>query len=101
MMDEWDGNPKRRTTDSGYPWWLNAIYKVGVPSAIAIFLVWFMTTQVRDNLNSIKENLMLHSEVNIKSLQANEFHNDKLFKLLQRICANSAKTNTERVECFR
>lgn len=96
-----DENLHRRSSDNGFPWWIKAITTIGVPSAIALFLVWFVTTQVRDNISNIRENLNLHAESSIKMMHASEYQDDKLYRLLQRICANSAKTNTERVECFR
>jgi hypothetical protein len=28
------------------PWWVQAIYKVGIPSAIAVFLIWTLVNKI-------------------------------------------------------
>lgn len=84
---------------SPLPVWLKAIVTLGVPGAIAIFLVW-VGSQELPRLN--RQTLLTHEElVRVKDhtrevmeqLQAN-------YRMLQRLCSNTAKTDDERARCF-
>ena len=87
----------------GLPWWLKAIYQVGVPSAIAVFLVWFVTQGMTFSINRIADNQdMLQKAINV---QAGNFEylvreQMEVKGLLQQICANTAVTNKDRALCF-
>ena len=78
------------------PWWVNAVYKVGVPTAIACYLVWFLTTRIQSNLEAIQGNLTIHTQQSIQSQE----HNKQVLQLLRVICAEGAKNVVERNACF-
>lgn len=78
------------------PWWITAIYKIGIPSAIAVYLVWVLTIQVRDRLDSIDQKI--NSFYSNSSVIIDQ--NSRTQKILQQICMNSATTNEERSRCF-
>ena len=78
------------------PWWVNPLYKFGIPSAIALFSVWFLATQVRDKLEAVDNKLNAHIGASIQ----NQNQNERMLKLLQQICINSAASNQERSQCF-
>lgn len=89
---------------SKQPWWINPVYKFGIPSAICIFLVWFLTTQVKSDLNDLKlsmNNLNSQVSFNKNLIETNTQVNERMLQVLQRICINSAATNFERNECFK
>lgn len=65
-------NGDREQEVSGTPWWVYAIYRVGVPAALSIFLVWFVTRGISADLNAMREE-----------------HQDMRF-YLQGICINTA-----------
>lgn len=67
------------------PWWIAAIYKLGVTSAIAAFLIWWLTSQVSANLASIQQRLDQH-------VTSTDIY-------LHAICVNTAKTEVERASC--
>lgn len=77
------------------PWWVGSIYKIGIPSAIAIYLIWFLAAQVRTDLVEMKQTVTQHKIDSAVMLDQNR----KIYQVLQRICVNSATNNQERIEC--
>lgn len=92
-MDEQD---ESSSNENQQPWWVSSIYKIGIPSAIALYLIWFLATQVRADLQEMKDTVKQHQ---IDSLTMQD-QNRKIYNVLQRICMNSSTTNQERNECF-
>ena len=76
------------TAGAGAPWWLQPVYTFGIPSAIAVFLVWFLSAVVIAGQKEIKDTLDEH----VKAQQRQVF-------LLALICRNTAQTERERVQC--
>lgn len=88
---------------NGAPWWVKAISMVGVPAAIALFLTWTTVSdskaaqrQQQSELIAIKENLILHA--NDATLQRQTLQ--RIERVLQQICVNSARTSDQRNNCF-
>lgn len=52
--DQW-----KRETDR-LPLWANILYKYGVPSAIALFLVWFITGRLLASVETMKSEMHDH-----------------------------------------
>lgn len=101
--DGYDG-PERRnggTADwlAGLPVWARVLGIIGIPSGIAVFLVWMganylpkISAQIEINANEIRR---------IRDAQiTHEAQSEYTFRLLQRICTNTAKTEFERQRCF-
>lgn len=65
--------------------WVQAVYKLGVPSAIAVALVWFLMSTVSTALASVSQTLNRHQ---IES----QFY-------LRGICLNTAHDEAERANC--
>ena len=78
------------------PWWVQAIYKVGIPSAIAIFLIWTLVNKIDVGIIEIRENLRLHAVDSSYVIK----NTNNLQQILQRICVNTSETNEERNACF-
>jgi hypothetical protein len=81
------------------PIWIRAITILGVPSAIAIFLVWVgarelpaMRIQSQANYEAILTTRDLIRE------HAN--HTAAMARQLQRICSNTARNEDDRQRCF-
>jgi hypothetical protein len=83
-------------SQSGVPWWVTSIYKVGVPTAIACYLVWFLTSRIQTNLEAVQGSISLHIQ------QQNEEHQTgkQMLQLLRVICAEGAQSSVERKACF-
>lgn len=71
---------------SGLPWWVKAIVIVGVPSAIALGLVWSdrmqLTTTVRDNQDRL---------IRIETVQST--HDSRVWTRFDELAAASRETN--------
>jgi hypothetical protein len=79
------------------PWWVNAIYKVGVPTAIACYLVWFLTSRVQTNLDIIQIAITKHVSDQTTSME----YNRQALNILRTMCVNAAKTDDARTECLK
>lgn len=82
------------------PWYISAILRVGVPSAIALFLIWFLTSEVKSDISVIKEAVKIHAEAAIHSAEGIREQNERLTYILQRICINGARTTEDRNNCL-
>jgi hypothetical protein len=85
------------------PSWIKLVTTVGVPSAIALYLVWVFTTTLMTDLNSVDKNMNLHVQATEKLVQEHneliDIHDD-VIRLLRRICVHTAETNQDRGMCF-
>ena len=90
---------------SKLPWWGQLFYLVGLPSALVVFLTWFITGGMYDKVNAIEDNQN-------RLIKAQELHNvdtSWLIKetismrlVLQQICINSAISSGQKTyECFK
>ena len=79
------------------PWWVGAIYKVGVPTAIACYLVYILANRVQTGIEATNAALAAH----IHQQQMHYQNEEKQLQLLRAICSNSAANGTERNECFK
>ena len=68
------------------PLWMKFVSAVGVPSALCIYLVWFLATNV---LGAINEHAEQHAD-----------ETRVLTSVLQQLCANTAATPADRAGCF-
>lgn len=67
------------------PWWITAVYRLGVPSAIAAFLLWYLVSNVSANISAIRQDVRDHVTESAIYLRA--------------ICLNTAKDEGERESC--
>lgn len=76
--------------------WVKAAYQFGIPSAIAVFLVWAMVTRFDGQLTQVHDDLKGHTldtAYIIKTLGESK-------QILLRICINAADTVDERRSCL-
>lgn len=95
--------PERRNYDEGWlnglPNWAKIIGIIGIPGAIAIFLVWMIANELPELVAHANANSNSIAELNRK-IQEQQVQADITFRLLQRICSNTAKTEFEKQRCF-
>lgn len=118
MVDEEDdtfearrgGRRKFDDGPNGMPWWVKAIGVVGVPSALAIYLVYTLVSWgnvVVAQANTGKElQAMLTQHVAAMAQMATDQASVKeqnvvIIRVLRSSCVNSAKSNEERDRCLR
>jgi hypothetical protein len=71
---------------NGGPWYTKFVASVGVPSAIALFLVWFLSSQV---MSAIQE----HADSSDVLLR-------ELLSVSRQICLNTAEDAVSRAACL-
>ena len=97
--------PERRTGGesdgpfAGLPQWARVIALVGIPGAIALFLVW-VGSQSLPKLEAELTAMRLESEKNRLVVQQQVTQTEQVYRILQRICSSLAKSDEERGRCF-
>lgn len=110
MESTFSDNPKklgRRHMDgesSDIPWWIRAVVYMGVPAAIACYLVYILAqtvtasqAQVQSTLNTLVLSVasMQTEHTQIKMV------NEAMLRVLQVTCANQAENADARERCLR
>lgn len=78
------------------------IFKIGVPSAIALYLVYILTAGIQADMKQMKMSFDAHANQAASMITQYEqvrIQSDRQLYVMQRICINSAKTTQERAEC--
>lgn len=83
IPDHWP--PKPEVNGSG-PWWVRATYMLGVPAAIAVFLIYFVTSVLSGEIRGLRDDVRTHMR-----------EQSVLIFYLQAICRNGA-TDAARCE---
>lgn len=81
------------------PPWGRAIAVVGIPGVIAIFLVWTVASDLPSIARNV-ETVRIEVLANREMLKQQNIRTEATFRLLQRICSNTAKDQYERQRCF-
>ncbi len=105
---EWNENlvDRRRRQDegsrdplfNGVPAWVKGIAVVGIPGTIALFLVYQNATQqpkIAEQLAALTSIIRLDHETR----QQDAIKTEQLYRMLQAICSNTAKTEEARIAC--
>ena len=71
---------------NGMPMWMKFISWVGVPSSIALYLIYFLTTTVMGAISS-------HNDDHADEMRV-------LTSVMQQICANTSENSADRTRCF-
>jgi len=73
------------TPQTGQPWWAALMAKYGPMTAIAVFLIWWLTSVVAASLGTIQTSLTEHVRATNVYLRA--------------VCLHTARTTAERDDC--
>lgn len=76
--------------------WANIIYKYGIPSALALYLVWHMTTTQAAVLERIDRTTTAHTAATVDSKE----RENRMESYLRLLCSFSAKTPADRNTCL-
>lgn len=100
-FDERRGYEERQSQSwmEAIPPWARFITIVGIPGAIALFLVWMMAKDVPQATRQL-EAIITEQKYTRDRDAERAVKQDQMFRLLQRICTNTAKSDTERQRCF-
>lgn len=84
---------------AGVPVWARAVAVVGIPGTIAIFLVWVGANEIP----KISRQVQMNHDAIMRTQELIQQHSEQtaaMFRMLQRICSNTAKNEVERDRCF-
>lgn len=91
---------------AGQPWWIKAIFFIGVPSAIALGLVWSDRVQLSqtvrlngDLLRTIQAEAREHDLRVVAKFQELASQSYETNRILMATCVNEAKTQESRERC--
>jgi len=96
--------PERRTEPdptpfAGLPAWVKALAVVGIPGALCLYLV-YVGSQSLPKLEAELIAMRLEAEKNRLVTQQQVTQSEQVYRILQRICSNLAKSDEERSRCF-
>jgi hypothetical protein len=93
----YDGNDRREP--SLLPWWVRAIAVIGIPGAIAVYLVFVGATEIPKIKTEITATRV--EVLTLQKLMYEHIEQDAaLHRMLQRICSNTAKNEDAKQRCF-
>lgn len=101
-----DRNVGRRNYDvgiDGMPWWVKAIGFVGVPSAIAMYLIYALVANVVPAMFEMQKtmNNLAVAVGNISTEHAeSKRQTEEMLKVLRGSCLNQAKSYEEKNRCL-
>lgn len=79
------------------PAWVNAVVRVGVPSAIALWFVFRLTTAIEDRLYRMEQ---IQAQV-VGQLMIHMTNSETAINLARQLCINTAKTDEQTSACLR
>ena len=99
------------STFDGMPWQVKAVLMLGVPSVIALFLVWIFAfklvvhvealprieAKVDASIEAIRE---LTQAIKLSADETHK-HGERMERLIQIGCVRDSRTERDRVECLR
>jgi hypothetical protein len=99
------------SADRSLSWYVRIIKELGFPIIVAVVLLYVILADVPENVAStradvriIRDELAAHSrlsEVSASKISAEvQASNDRLARIMQQICVNTAQNNTDRLGCF-
>jgi hypothetical protein len=99
-------SPNGRDPLAGLPWWVKAVFLIGVPSAIALGLTWqvstVLTTRVESNgkaLEVVHSEARLHDQAVVSRFDYLSRQTDETNRILTATCNNQAKDDAQRDRC--
>jgi hypothetical protein len=89
--------------ENGTPWYIKFIYQIGVPSAIALYLVYLLgsslTSSTRDTLTMMQQHMGQAAELGHK-IEQEQAATDTLIQLQKFTCLHAAHNVMERTDCY-
>jgi methyl-accepting chemotaxis protein len=95
--DDWSG---------GIPGWAKAVAAVGIPGVIALALVWMIGKEIPNIIRMGQRNHDIMVEIKQgqdegqRMLREQNANGEALYRMMQRICANTAKNDSDQRACF-
>lgn len=98
-----NGTPQRRSDDQGWtaglPIWAKVVSLVGIPGAVSMYLVWMGANQL-PVIDQKATQVVVETFRNRELIQQHIEQSEAMYRMLQRICSNTARNEDERQKCF-
>lgn len=85
---------------TGLPQWARVIFLLGVPSAIALFLVYHLTTFGTTGIAELHRMMDLHAQEANQHASESKRTDAGILRVLQGICLNAATNKEEQRRCL-
>ncbi len=92
---------------TGMPVWARFISYIGLPGAVALFLIYVFTTNLTADIKSntaaisgIKIMQEAHNEASSQRADSAAMWLREMTSLLRKVCVNSSKTDAQRQDCL-
>lgn len=85
---------------SNAPWWVKTISVVGVPAAIALYLVYVLSNGAVTAITNIDTNVKTHAAAEATHDHEQRESSSRMENYLRLLCLNTAKTNSDRNTCL-
>lgn len=93
------------------PWWITAILRIGLIPAMLAYLIWLGSSSMLLTINETRDRV-IHQDTDLDRVKTMIEHNGALMErnslelgqikvLLFRLCAEQAKNEQQRVDCYR
>jgi hypothetical protein len=95
-----------QTWNGGIPGWAKAVAAVGIPGVIALALVWMIGKEIPNIIRMGQQNHALMVQIREaqaeggRMLREQNANAEAMYRLQQRICANTAKNDSDQRACF-
>ncbi len=96
-----EGDPM--SSNESIPMLAKVIAVVGIPGAIAFYLVWVISTAVASaaSLEAVRVEVKAHHEQTIEAQRDNKAIGEAQVRLLRIVCSAMVKSEAARLECNR
>ena len=96
MTPDYEGESRR---SGDLPWWVRSIAVIGIPGAIAVFLVWVGSQEI-PKIKAETQATRQAVEALQRSIAEYQEQNSALLRMMQRVCSNTARNEYDRQRCF-
>ena len=85
---------------NGMPWWVKAAGVVGVPSLIAVFLVYALASGHQATTDDIAKDVKAHAEASELHTSDSKAALDRIERIFRVMCVNAAADSMQRERCL-
>lgn len=86
--------------DKTLTWWIKMINQVGFPMLVALILLYFVLSDVPTDIRAARADLETLTAAVAHHQQDTQRNTERLSRIMQQICVNTAQTAVDRERCF-
>lgn len=102
--EDWDGADRRQSGGAmpwldGMPQWARILALIGLPTVGFVVMLWLLIVK-QPEIKADHVAMLAEQKYARDRSDASAVKQDQIYRLLQRICTNTAKSDIERQRCF-